>query len=204
MAMVVELGFLAKDLSNETMGTIFAKLTGSEFDAMVDRGAFGCIERKKVELIRGELRFMNPAGPIHDDYIDYLNRWSVRSTLEDQANIRVQCGFVCDDNRPEPDILWLQPRRYGRTRPTALDVMLLIEVSDSSLSSDLQEKADIYAEAGVQEYWVVDIPSSRIHVLSKSDGKSYRRIEIAVAPQFLSPACLPDAKLNLTELFSVS
>ena len=56
------------------MNTIFAKLTGPEFDAMVDRGAFDCIQGKKAELIRGELRFMNPSGPIHDDYIDYLNR----------------------------------------------------------------------------------------------------------------------------------
>lgn len=186
------------------MSTIFARLTGVEFDAMVDCGAFDCIEGKKVELIRGELRFMNPAGPIHDDYIDYLTKWSVVSTLDKKANVRVQCGFICDDNRPEPDVLWLQPRRYGRTRPTAREVMLLIEVSDSSLSSDLQEKADIYAEAGVHEYWVVDVPSSRIHVLSKSDGKSYRKIEIAVAPQFLSPICLPIAKLDLSDLFSVT
>ncbi len=186
------------------MSTINAKLTGIEFDAMADRGAFDGIDGKKVELIRGELRFMNPAGPIHDDYIDYLSRWSNNSTTKETANIRVQSGFVCDDNRPEPDILWLQPRRYGRTRPTAKEVMLLIEVSDSSLSLDLQEKADIYAEAGVQEYWVVDVPSSRIHVLSKSDGKSYRKIEIAVAPQFLSPACRPEANLDLSELFSVT
>lgn len=186
------------------MSTIFARLNGSEFDAMADRGAFDCIEGKKVELIRGELRFINSAGPLHDDYVDYLTHWSVASTLDKQANVRVQCGFICEDNRPEPDVLWLQPRRYGRTRPTARDVMLLIEVSDSSLSADLQEKADIYAEAGVQEYWVVDVPSSRIHVLSKSDGKSYRKIEIAVAPQFLSPTCLPTAKLDLTDLFSVT
>lgn len=185
------------------MGTVFAKLTGPEFDAMVDRGAFDCIQAKKVELIRGELRFMNPAGPLHDDYIDFLSRWSHDSTTPASANIRVQSGFMCDDSRPEPDILWLKPRRYGHTRPTARDVMLLIEVSDSSLSSDLQEKADIYAEAGVQEYWVVDIPSSRIHVLSNSDGKSYRKIEIAVAPQSLAPICSPASKLNLTELFSV-
>jgi Uma2 family endonuclease len=185
------------------MNTLLAKLTGTEFDTMVERGAFDCIVGKKVELIRGELRFMNPAGPIHDDYIDYLTRWSIMSTLNNQANIRVQSGFICDDNRPAPDILWLQPRRYGRMRPTARDVMLLIEVSDSSLSSDLQEKADMYAEAGVQEYWVIDVPCSRIHILSKSDGKSYRKIEIAVAPQFLSPICLPDARLDLADLFSV-
>ena len=186
------------------MNTIFAKLTSTEFDAMVDRGAFDCIEGKKVELIRGELRFMNPAGPIHDDYIDYLTRWSHNSTAQETANIRVQCGFICDDNRPEPDIFWLQPRRYGRTRPTVRDVMLLIEVSDSSLSSDLQEKADIYAEAGVEEYWVVDVPTSRIHVLSKSDGESFRKMEIAVAPQFLPPTCLPGANLDLSDLFSVT
>jgi Uma2 family endonuclease len=186
------------------MSTIFAKLTGAEFDAMVDRGAFDGLEGKKVELIRGELRFMNPAGPIHDDYIDFLTRWSHNSTSQETANIRVQCGFVCEDNRPEPDILWLQPRRYGRTRPTARDVMLLIEVSDSSLSSDLQEKSDIYAAAGIQEYWVVDVPFSRIHILSNSDGKTYRKIEIAVAPQFVSPTCVPSAQLNLSDLFSVT
>lgn len=186
------------------MSTSFATLTGAEFDRMVDRGAFDCLEGKKVELIRGELRFMNPAGPIHDDYIDYLTRRSHDSTTQGTANIRVQCGFICEDNRPEPDILWLQPRRYGRTRPTARDVMLLIEVSDSSLSCDLQEKADIYAEAGVEEYWVVDVPSSRIHVLKKSDGKTYRQIEIAVAPQSLAPSCFPMATLDLTGLFSVT
>ena len=89
------------------MNTTFAKLTGAEFDSMVDRGAFDRIEGKKVELIRGELRFIDSA---------------------DRLNL------------------------------------------------DFQEKADIYAEAGVQEYWVVDVPSSRVHVLSKSDGKSYRRM----------------------------
>ncbi len=56
------------------MNTTFARLTGAEFDSMVDRGAFDRIEGKKVELIRGELRFLNPAASIHDDYIDYLTR----------------------------------------------------------------------------------------------------------------------------------
>ncbi len=196
--------FCAQEIIGEAMSTIFAKLTGTEFDSMVDRGAFECIAGKKVELIRGELRFTNPAGPLHDDYIDYLTRWSHSSVTQEMANIRVQCGFLCNDNRPEPDILWLQPRRYGRTHPTSKDVMLVIEVSDKSLSSDLQEKADIYAEAGVQEYWVVDVPSSRIHALSESDGKSYRKIEIAVPPQHLSPICSPHSKLNLAELFSVT
>ncbi len=181
-----------------------SKLTGAEFDSMVERGAFEMIGPRKVELIRGELRFMNPAGPIHDDYIDYLNEWSVlQNATASTATIRVQCGFVCDDHRPEPDVLWLKKRRYGRTRPTAADVLLLIEVSDSSLKCDLQEKADIYAESGVAEYWVVDVPASRIHVMTGGDGRHYRQIEIVVPPNPLAPNCNRQAILNTAELFVV-
>ncbi len=179
-------------------------LTGAEFDSMVERGAFDGMGPRKIELIRGELRFMNPAGPVHDDYIDYLTRWSTEQASASDATIRVQCGFVCDDNRPEPDVLWLKPKRYGRTRPTAADVLLLIEVADSSLAADLREKADIYAESGVAEYWVVDVPASRIHVMSDSDGKSYRKIEVVVPPNQPSPKCRPSTKLNTSELFAVT
>jgi hypothetical protein len=84
---------------------------------------------------------------------------------------------------------------------TGADVMLLIEVSDSSLANDLQIKADIYAESAVAEYWVVDIPASRIHVMTKSDGKHYRNIEIVVPPSPLSPMCKPDAILDTAALF---
>ncbi len=184
--------------------SIASKLTGSEFDSMVARGAFDVIGPRKVELIRGELRFMNPAGPIHDDYIEYLTRWSTDKTTAKDANVRVQSGFVCDDDRPEPDVLWLKPRRYGHTRPTAADVLLLIEVSDSSLATDLQEKADLYAESGVAEYWVVDVPASRIHVMSHSDGQHYRTIAIVVPPNPLAPQCRPSATLDTAELFVVS
>jgi Uma2 family endonuclease len=180
-----------------------ARLTGAEFDSMVDRGAFDQIGPKKVELIHGELRFMNPAGPIHDDHIEFLTNWSFANTTREFCNVRVQAGFSCEDNRPEPDIFWLRPRRYGRTRPAAADVMLLIEVSDTSLTWDLQEKSDVYATGGIAEYWVVDIPNQRIHVMRKIENDRYRSVEIITSPQTLSPKCKPDASLNLTELFNV-
>jgi Uma2 family endonuclease len=184
------------------MSTI-AKLSGAEFDAMVLRGAFDRFEPKKVELIHGEIRFMNPAGPIHDDLIEYLTRWSVLASENGCANIRIQCGIVCDDHRPEPDILWLKPKRYGKSRPTAEDVLLLIEVSDTSLETDLREKANLYAVAGVAEYWVVDANSAKIHVHSQSDGNTYGQVKILVAPTPLAPHCQPTAILDLRELFDV-
>ncbi len=184
--------------------SIASKITGAEFDSMVERGAFDGLGPRKIELIRGELRFSNPAGPIHDDYIEYLTRWSIDNTASSEMCVRVQCGFVCDDNRPEPDVLWLSPKRYGRTRPTAKDVMLLIEVADSSLATDLQEKAAVYAEAGIMEYWVVDVPASRIHVMTQSDGKHFRNIQVVVPPNMLAPRCRPTANLNTANLFEVT
>ncbi len=100
-------------------------------------------------------------------------------------------------------MLWLRPKRYGRQRPTAADVLLWLEVTDSSLSDDLREKADLYSEGGVAEYWVVDIPNQRIHVMSDICDGRYRRIEIHVAPAAIAPQCKPDARLQLAELFDI-
>lgn len=179
------------------------KITGAEFDKMVERGAFQVLGPRKVELLRGELRIMNPAGPVHEDYIDYLNRWSTSNASAADATIRVQCSFVCDDDRPKPDVLWLKPKRYGKQRPTVADVLLLIEVADSSLVDDLRDKADIYAEAGVFEYWIVDVENSRIHRMSDSDGTTYRSIDIVVPPTQPAPRCKPNATLDLADLFSI-
>ena len=184
------------------MSTI-ARLTGADFDSMVERGAFDRIGPMKIEFIHGELRFMNPAGPIHDDYIRYLTDWSYENTNRQFCSIQVQCGFMCDDNRPEPDLAWLRPGRYGRKRPTASDVMLLIEVADSPLSTDLLEKMDLYAAGGIAEYWIVDITNQRIHVMSKVNDGRYQSIEIHVPPNTLSPQSRREAILNLADLFAV-
>lgn len=102
--------------------SVVSKISGAEFDSMVERGAFDGMRPRKIELIRGELRFTNRAGPLHDDYIYCLTRWSIESTTAKDANVRIQCGFICDDNRSEPDVVWFKPRRYGSMRPTAADV----------------------------------------------------------------------------------
>lgn len=179
------------------------KLTGTQFDKMVESGAFGALGPIKVELINGDLRFLNPAGPVHDDYIEFLTNWSVRQTRPGEFSIHVQAGFICDDDRPEPDVVWLRPRRYGRARPTAADVTLLIEVADSSLANDLREKADLYAAAGVVEYCVIDIPNRRLHVMSNASTGTYQSIEIVVPPNCPAPKCKPEAQLDISALFSV-
>ena len=124
-------------------------LTLTEYDSMVRVGAFDRIERK-VELIRGELIEMNPAGSIHDDLVTYLTDWS--ADLRDKAITRItsQTGLNLPEqiSRPEPDLLWLRKDRYRQAHPTASDVQLAIEVAMSSLEYDLEQKRLLYAAAG--------------------------------------------------------
>ncbi|MDX1930858.1 MAG: Uma2 family endonuclease [Pirellulaceae bacterium] len=182
------------------MSTV-AKLRGSDFDYMVDRGAFETLEPMKIELIHGDLRFMNPAGPLHDGEIEFLTNWSYENTDRGSISIRVQSGIHCGDHRPEPDLVWTRKLSSRKTRPAESDVLLLIEVSDSSLQQDLGEKAELYAEHGIVEYWVIDINSEQVYVHRNPLSGRYGSIDIFRKPTSISPLCAPNALLNLGTLF---
>ncbi|MFO0941710.1 MAG: Uma2 family endonuclease [Pirellulales bacterium] len=184
------------------MSTI-AKLKGSDFDLMVQRGAFDGLESLKVELIYGELRFMNPAGPIHEGEIEHLANWSYANTNRSTVAIRVQSSINCGDHRPEPDLVWSRRLNTKRVRPTHEDVLLLIEVADSSLDQDLCEKAKLYAEHGITEYWVVAVESEQVHVHRMPRDGRYQSIQIFEKGSVISPICQIEAKLTLDQLFDL-
>lgn len=175
------------------------RLTPDEYDRMIANGAFEGIERK-IELIRGELRQMSPADPVHED-IDFLNRWSTQVTTAEDCVVRVQNSIDLNDSRPEPDVTWLKPGRHASRRPLPGDVLLLIEVANSSLPTDLNETAELYAEFGVAEYWVVDVKAECIHVFSRPDKCQFQSRDTARKSESLSPQCKPSAVLNLSDLF---
>ena len=180
-------------------------LTLSEYDTMVNLGVFNHVDRK-VELIRGELVEMNPAGPVHDDFVTYLNNWSFSSSDPATTFITAQTGIDLpeQESRPEPDIFWVQKKRYRERHPQAEDVQLAIEVADSSLAKDLEVKRLLYAEARIVEYWVVDCRSSCIHVFREPEGTDYQTRFVVTARDQLSPLVAPNAKLNLHDLFEGS
>jgi Uma2 family endonuclease len=169
---------------------------------MVERGAFEHLNRK-IELIRGELREMNPAGPLHDGLITYLNNWSVLAASKHDMLVTSQTGLNLREleSQPEPDLLWLVAGDYRKRHPSAADVRLAIEVSDSSLQSDLREKADLYAESGIAEYWIVDANTPCIHVYRTPQGNQYTDRAIVKPPNTISPLAAPDAGLDLSDLF---
>lgn len=173
----------------------------SEFEQMCELGMF---DDERVELLRGVVVRMSPTSPPHDASIQRLNRLFVRA-VGDRGWVRVGGAYAAsEDSEPLPDLAVVPPGDYDAAHPR--ETWLVIEVSWSSLRKDRRIKADIYAESGVPEYWIVDLVHGAIEVrTSPCDGtyetvRTYHRgerirterldIEIAV-DAVLPPAAAP-------------
>jgi Uma2 family endonuclease len=153
-------------------------LTLAEFDRMIAIGVFEPRERCHVELIHGEIREMSPIGSQHEVILDHLTEWSFTTLPQGTVWVRVQnsIGIPELDSAPQPDLAWVARRDYSRGRPSGEEVLLVIEVSESSLRLDLGEKADLYAAAGIADYWVVDISAHTIVVHRDPAADHYRSV----------------------------
>lgn len=184
------------------MSTI-AALSGQHFDQMVSRGAFVDLEPLRIELIYGDLRFTNPAGLVYEGEVQFLMEWSMANTNQNEISVRVQSSINCGDHRPEPHLVWVRKMPSRRLRSTHDDVLLLIEVTDSSTVQDLGEKARLYAEHTIPEYWVVDVPAEQVHVHHTPLGGRYESIQSFGKSDRISPRCHIVATLALSELFDL-
>ena len=181
-----------------------ALFTLDDYDHMIVCGAFDPPHHRRCELIRGEIRDMSPIGPEHGEVVDFLNAWSFAVTSRREVRIRIQSsiGFPELDSAPEPDVVWAVRKSYAKRRPEPPDVLLLIEVADSTVQYDLGEKADLYAEAGISDYWVVDIPNFRIHVHRQPTADGFQSLETFAIGDTIHPLTKPDATLDVAELFT--
>ncbi len=175
----------------------------AEYDRMIAREVFDPRRDQRMELIRGEIREMTPPGPTHEEVIDVLNRWSFENLDQNQVRVRVQnsIGLPDSESAPQPDVAWVKAKSYREERPAAEDVLLLIEVSDSSLLYDQSEKARIYAEAGIPEYWIVNIPQFCVESYREPAGETYQTIVRYDMTDCLSPSAFPGVKLLVRDLF---
>lgn len=133
-------------------------------------------EDDRVELIEGEIVKMSPIGSRHAACVDRLNRLLNRLT-DLSAIVRVQSPILLNGNsEPEPDISLLRSRDdfYTGGHPMPDDVLLLIEVADTSVERDLETKLPLYARAGIPEAWLVNLTAETIEVNSRPDSGEYR------------------------------
>jgi Uma2 family endonuclease len=159
-------------------------------------------ERDRVELIDGEVVAMTPIGPRHNASVDRANRALVMAA-GDTAIVRVQGSVRLSlYTEPEPDIALLRPRPdfYAPRHPGPADILLLIEIADSSIDYDREVKAAVYAMAGVPEYWLVDVNDRIVSCHTDPHDGTYRVIHPFAPGQKLAPRLLPSCVIGTDDL----
>jgi Uma2 family endonuclease len=171
--------------------------TVHDFQRMVDAGILSGDDR--VELIHGEVLAMSPIGPPHDGTVLRANNGLV-PIVGNRAIVGVQGAIQLDlYNQPQPDIYLLQPRDdfYTTRHAGPSDILLVIEVADSSLEYDRTIKATLYAETGVPEYWVADIKNDCLWAHTRIEEKTYRVIREFRRGQSITAQLLPDCPIRV-------
>lgn len=159
-------------------------------------------ENERVELIHGEIVCMSPIGSPHASRVKRLNRF-FGQWLRDRVVLSVQDPLALADGvEPEPDFMLLAPREdlYEDAHPSPSDVLLLVEVADSSLSYDEGEKAELYASHGVAEYWLVDLVRLAVHVHTSPSPAGYRSVVTRRREDAWSPEALPEMEVRGADL----
>jgi Uma2 family endonuclease len=176
------------------------RFTVDEYYRMAQVGILS--EQDRVELIDGEVLPMSPIGSRHSATVDRVNH-AFNSRLSGRAIVRVQGPVRLDlYTEPEPDILLLRPRAdfYASGHPGPADVLLIVEVADSSIGYDRDVKAYIYARSGVPEYWLLDLNENVLIRHASPDGGTYRVVDRLDAQARLAPALLPDCAIGVGDL----
>lgn len=176
-------------------------LSVEDFRRMGDAGILS--EDDRVELIEGELIDMAPIGSKHMGLVTRLARLLMRA-VGDAAIVSVQNPLALPPrSEPQPDILLLKPRfdDYMSALPTPADVLLLIEVADTSFAYDRDIKLPLYARHGVAESWLFDIEGRRLEVHSQPGAEGYGCVVRPSADAIVAPQSLPQAMLALAELW---
>lgn len=155
----------------------------------------------RVELIAGQVVEMSPIGDRHASCVRRLIGLFSRHAL-DVAVIDAQNPVVLGrHDAPQPDVVLLRPRADGYpTHPRSPDILLVIEVADTTLAYDRDVKIPLYARAGVPEAWLVDLTADRIAAYREPRAGTYARVHSAARGDVLTPLLLADVTLAVTDL----
>ncbi|MEG4071560.1 Uma2 family endonuclease [Microcoleus sp. Pol14C2] len=182
------------------------RFTIAEYHRLTELGFFG--EDDRVELIKGELVKIAAKGTAHSVCEIRLER-ELFKLLGERATLRGQQPIIlADDSEPEPDraIVQNRPDDYLSCHPTPADILLLIEVADSSLNYDKQVKLPLYAEAGISDCWIFNLLETCLEYYSEpyenSQGKfGYRVKRIFLPNETVALPNFGDLSLDLSKVF---
>ncbi len=176
------------------------RFTVQEYHRMARAGILG--EDDRVELIEGEIIEMTPVGVRHAACVKRLAA-SFFGAFSDAATVSVQDPIrLGRRSEPQPDLALLVRRAdfYSSRPPTPTDVLLLVEVADTTAEPDRRAKVPLCARNGIREVWVVDLQQETITVYQDPAPDGYRTARIARRDEQLAPSAFPDRPLAVADL----
>jgi Uma2 family endonuclease len=176
--------------------------TVQEYHLMAEAGVFRDDER--VELIEGEIIQMAAIGRRHAARVDRLARMFSRIP-ESLVIFRVQNPICLNDNsEPQPDIALVQPRAdfYEESLPNSGDILLLVEVADSTVDFDRTVKVPNYANSGIQEVWLWDLEENCLEVYREPTANGYSSMQKFEGGEIISPLAFPDFEVSIDLILS--
>ncbi len=168
---------------------------------MCEAGVFS--QGDRLELIEGEIIEMSPIGKRHAAVVRRLNNLLTRALGEDEALVDAQNPVVLGDiSEPQPDLALLRPRAdFYAEHPRPEDILLLIEVADTSLAYDREVKVPTYALHGVSEVWIADLSGAAVEVYRRPTADGYARVQRLAGPEdVVSPRLLTQLRLPVKAL----
>ncbi len=177
------------------------KFTTQQYHLMHEAGVFN--EGDRLELINGEIKTMSPIGRKHAVCVTRLQELFI-SRLLGKVQVWSQNPILLDNgSEPQPDLAILKRRQdfYADRLPTPEDILLIIEVADSSIDYDRHEKAPLYASAGIPEMWLFDVNKKAIEGYSQPSALGYKQIHRYDEGDTLVMLAFPDITFNWNEMF---
>ena len=160
-------------------------------------------EDDRVELLEGKIVCMSPQRPFHAASVQRSSRLLFK-LLSDRAEIRVQLPVILgNDSEPEPDlaVVRFDADEYSFRHPEVPDIYLLIEVADSTIAKDRNQKARIYGKNRVLEYWILDLQKRQVYVFRQPEEGIYREKFILNSDNSIALQAFPDVAIALNSMF---
>ena len=174
--------------------------TVHEYHQMAQAGIL--TEDDRVELIEGEIVQMAAIGSRHAACVDRLTQLFVVRVAE-RAIVRVQNPVrLSDYSEPEPDLALLRPQPdfYAAAHPGPADVLLIVEVADTSVGVDRATKMPLYARAGISEAWLVDLHAEQVEVHRQPTPRGYQEVYSLGRGTHLAVTAFPDLTLAVDNI----
>jgi len=175
------------------------RFTVDEYYKMIELGMLKDYE--KAEIIEGELIQKIPIGDRHASVVDFLTRVFVKNA-PDEILVRIQNPIrLSDYDEPEPDIVLADLRKFdGKRHPRPDEIILIIEVSDSTVKYDRDQKLPLYAEVEIPEVWIVNLPNEIVEVHTKPKFGLYQLAQIYNRGDILQSEAIPNLEIEVEKI----